>query len=54
MNYNAEMAAGHQAVCATKKPRNRPAGREKQPLDHWKKRKTRAKMARASRKRNRS
>ena len=53
MSYHAEYAAGHQATRTVKKSRQRPVDREKRPLDHWKKRKTSAKIAKASRKRNR-
>ena len=53
MGYRAERAAGHQAVRTVKRSRQRPTDREKQPIDHWKKRKARAKIAAASRKRNR-
>ena len=53
MSYHAEHAAGHQATRTVKKSGQRPVDREKQPLDHWKKRKTAAKIAKASRKRNR-
>ena len=53
MSNRAERAAGHQAIRTVKKVRQRPSDREKQPLDHWKKRKTAAKIAKASRKRNR-
>lgn len=53
MSYHAEIAAGHQAVRTVNRSRKRPESREKQPLDHWKKRKAKAKIAAASRKRNR-
>ena len=53
MGNRAERAAGHQAIRTVKKVRQRPVNREKQPLDHWKKRKVKAKIAKASRKRNR-
>lgn len=52
MSNRAERAAGHQTVRTVKRSRKRPENREKKPLDHWKKRTSKAKMAAASRKRN--